>query len=101
MDEIENFLRNAQYPEGLTKGEKANFRKKVKNNYKLDGGMLYYKKAQDDGTDASVWKTCIRSEEEKMRVLKSCHEGIGGMLIKSCHSRGKQFTVHIDLAGSL
>ena len=53
MDDIENFLRNAKYPEGLTKGDKANFRKKVKNNYKLDDGILYYKKAQDDGEDAS------------------------------------------------
>lgn len=78
MEDIENFLRNAQYPEGLSKGEKANFQRKVNNNFKLDDGLLCYKKAQDDGSDGSVWKTCIRSEEEKMRVLKSCHEGIGG-----------------------
>ena len=72
-------MRNAKYPEGLTKGEKANFRRKVNNNYKLDAGQLYYKKATDDGSDSSVWKMCIRSEEERMRVVKSCHEGVGGI----------------------
>ena len=81
MDDIENFLRNAKYPDGLSKGEKANFRKKVKNNYRIDRGQLYYKKAGDDGADASVWKMCVRSEEEKGRILKSCHEGLGGMLM--------------------
>ena len=81
MDEIENFLRNAKYPEGLAKGEKANFRRKVNNNYKLDGGQLYYKKAGDNGADTSVWKICVRNEEEKGRILKSCHEGLGGALI--------------------
>eukprot|EP00731_Ephydatia_muelleri_P031347 Em0022g861a len=36
--------------------------------------MLYYKK---DGIDkTSKWKICLRSDDEKRRILESCHSGI-------------------------
>ena len=57
MEEVENFLKNARYPEGLSKGEKANFWRKVRNNFKLEGGILFYKHDQESAEDATVWKT--------------------------------------------
>ena len=58
----------SQYPTSMTKGEKAS---KSKNNFKFETGMLYYKK---DGIDeASKWKICVRSDDEKRRILESCH----------------------------
>ena len=65
MEEVENYLKNAKYPEGLSKGEKANFRRKIRNNFKLEDGILFYKHAQERADDATVWKICIRSEKEK------------------------------------
>ena len=78
MKEVENYLKNARYPEGLSKGKKANFRRRVRNNFKLEDGILFYKHAQESTEDATVWKTCVRSESEKDRITKSCHEGVGG-----------------------
>ena len=79
MEEVENFLKNARYPEGRSKGEKANFRRKVWNNFKLEDGILFYKYAQESAEDATVrWKTCVRSESEKDRIIRLYHEGVGG-----------------------
>eukprot|EP00731_Ephydatia_muelleri_P013040 Em0007g350a len=58
----------------MTKGGKANFRRKCKNNFQFETGMLYFKK---DGIDeASQWKICVRSDNEKRQILESCHSGI-------------------------
>ena len=45
MEEVENYLMNAKYPQDLSKGEKANFQQKVRNNFKLEDGILFYKHA--------------------------------------------------------
>ena len=50
---VETYLRSSQYPKGMTKGEKANFRRKCKNSFKFETGMLYYKKEGID--EASQW----------------------------------------------
>ena len=72
-------LRSSQYPKGMTKGEKTNLRRKCKNNFKFETGMLYYK---NNGIDeASKWKICVRSDDEKRRILESCHSGIEGMYV--------------------
>ena len=72
---METYLRSSQYPKGMTKGEKANFRRKCKNNFKFETGMLYFKK---DGIDGKI---CVRSDNEKRQILESCHSGIEGMYV--------------------
>ena len=73
---LETYLRSSK---GMTKGEKANVRRKCKNNFKFDTGMLYYKK---DGIDeASKWTICVPSDDEKKRILESYHSGIEGMYV--------------------
>ena len=37
---VEDYLRRNQYPEGISKGDKANLRRKCKN-VKFDCGVLY------------------------------------------------------------
>ena len=73
--EVEAYLRRGEYPGGLNKGEKANLRRRCRNNFKLDKEVLYYKKAGGE----SEWKICVRSEDEKKRIMESCHAGVGGM----------------------
>ena len=76
---VETYLRCSQYTKGMTKGEKANLRRKCKNNFKFETGMLYYK---NNGIDeASKWKICVRSDDEKRRILESCHSGIDGIYV--------------------
>ena len=43
-DDVENYLLRGKYLEGYTKGEKANLRRKCRNNFKIEAGILYYKK---------------------------------------------------------
>ena len=76
---VETYLRSSQYPKGMTKGEKANFRRKCKNNFKFETGMLYFKNYGID--EASQWKICVRSDNEKRQILESCHSGIEGMYV--------------------
>ena len=64
---VDAYLSRGEYPSGLSKGEKANLRRKCRNNFKLEEGVLYYKKANKD----SDWKICVRS-------IESCHAGVGG-----------------------
>ena len=71
---VDAYLRKGEYPSGFSKGEKANLRRKCRNNYKLEEGMLYYRKAGAE----SDWKICVRSEDETRKIMESCHAGIGG-----------------------
>ncbi|KAL5503401.1 hypothetical protein EMCRGX_G010343 [Ephydatia muelleri] len=61
----------------MEKGEKANFRRKCRNNYKLEDGVLHYRKnITCEGKDDALWRVCVRSDEEKERILESCHAGV-------------------------
>ncbi len=85
LEAIENYLLRSEYPEGFTKAEKANLRRKCRNNFRIDDGILQYKTARKGGeegeeAETATWKVCVRTEAEKKRVLESCHAGLGGML---------------------
>ena len=69
LEAVENYLLRGAYPSGLSKGEKANLRRKCKNNFKLEDGILYYKRAVADGESKEPWRICVRSEEDKRRVI--------------------------------
>ncbi len=80
-DDIFRFCEGRGYPAKLTDPEKRNFRRKCKENFKVDGGQLYYKRS-DRGTQSlseRPWKLCIKTTEEKERVLKSCHSSATGI----------------------
>ena len=48
---VDAYVRIGEYP---SEGEKANLRRKCRNNFKLEEEVLYYKKASDE----SDWKIC-------------------------------------------
>ena len=77
FDVIETYLRHGDYPNGITKDEKANLRRKCRNNYKFNEGILYYKK-KTDTTEEDAFRVCIRSDDDMLRVLESCHAGMEG-----------------------
>ena len=70
---VDTYLRK-EYPSGISKGEKG-----IRCR-KLEGGVLYYKKAlsAEDSEEQSEWKICVRSKEEKQKIMESCHAGVGG-----------------------
>ena len=69
---VEEYLRRTQYPEGISKEDKANLRRKCKN-FKFDCGVLYFKRVKKGEGDGEGWKICVRTEGEKRRILLSCH----------------------------
>ena len=56
LEAVENYLLRGAYPSGLSKGEKANLRRKCKNNFKLEDGILYYKRVVADGESKEPWR---------------------------------------------
>ena len=79
LTDIERYLLRGEYPAGLSKGDKANLRWRCRNNFKLEAGVLYYRPAGGEG-DASgeLWRIAVKTEDEKQRILESCHAGVGG-----------------------
>ena len=73
---VENYLRHGRYPEGLSKGEKANLRRKCRKNFLFKDGILYYKRAV--GCEDEQWRVCIGTNEEKEKIMESCHAGVEG-----------------------
>ena len=78
---VEDYLLRGKYPDGFSKAEKANLRRKCRNNFMMDKGVLHYRKNTGGEKDGNDWRICIRSEEEKTRILESCHSGVAGTLL--------------------
>ena len=92
---VETYLRFGRYPDTYSKGEKANLRRKCHNNYQFSNGVLYYKRAVNGNKsrkEEENWRRCVRTEEEKQRILESCHAGAEGVVVPfgsmTCHSLG-------------
>ncbi len=86
--DVEDYILHGKYPDrDLTKNEKTNLRRKCRNNYRIQDGILQYRVSSrsscedEDKSDTMIcWKICVRSEEEKKRILGSCHAGMEGMI---------------------
>ena len=48
--------------EGISKGDKANLRRKCKN-FKFNCGVLYFKRVKKGEGDGEGWKICVRTED--------------------------------------
>ena len=78
-DEVYSFWQDNTYPNGLSKNEKRNFRRKCNENFFVREGQLYHRKSTRDDrklrptvVEASG-RLCIKTAEEKLRILKACH----------------------------
>ena len=81
--------------EGISKGDKANLRRKCKFNC----GVLYFKRAKKGEGDGEGWMICVRTEDEKRRILESCHAGIEGKtyILFSLYDNFIPVFVHVTL----
>ena len=75
---VEKYLLYGQYPPGYSKADKANLRRKCRKNFKIEEGVMYYKRNVD--SENEPWRVCVQTKEEKIRVLESCHGGIEGKM---------------------
>ena len=87
FDDIYEYLENRTYPEGLSKNGKRNWRRKCQENFKIEDGQLYHRKGdrkplteqQEQVEPVSVWRLCIKTKEEKDRILRSSHSSATGI----------------------
>ena len=78
-ERIFTYLESGIYPAELLKNEKRNFRRKCKENYKVENGQLHYRRSSRSRcTTQEEWKLCIKNTEDKERILKSCHSSSTG-----------------------
>ena len=77
MEQLKNIEQYFEYPTGYTRADKvANLRRKCRNNFKLEEGILYYRR--NVLNENEPWRICVHTEDEKKRVLESCHSGVEG-----------------------
>ena len=79
--EVEKYILHGEYPLTFTKSDKANLRRRCRNIFRIEDGVLQYKgrkAAAKEGGDLDVWRVCVRTEEEKNKILECCHAGIEG-----------------------
>ena len=78
FDDVSLYLMNQTYAPGMTKGQKANIRKKSKN-FILINGALYYKKCNKNNLPDLNLKV-ITDPSEKKKIIERCHvpNGIDG-----------------------
>ena len=72
---IYNYLSTQQYPATLDDKHKRNFRRKCKDNFKLEDGHLKYRKK-----GSQQWKLYIARKKEKSRIFQSCHSSSLGKI---------------------
>ena len=77
---VEEYLLRGTYPDGFSKAEKANLKQKCRNNFKIEDGVLHYRKNGGNEKEENQWRVCVRSEEEKARILESCQSGVAGII---------------------
>jgi hypothetical protein len=85
LTDIERYLLCGEYPAGLSKGDKANLRRRCRNNFKLEAGVLYYRRASgEDDESGEPWRIAVKTEDDRQRILESYHAGVGGRLHAPC-----------------
>ncbi len=87
-EDIFRFCESNVYPSGLSKEGKRNYRRKCQENFKVENGQLFHRKSDrgkqphaqsaDSVQNECGWKLCVKTEDEKERVLKSCHSSATG-----------------------
>ena len=82
---IYQYLVFKRYPNGLSKNEKRMLRRRAKEHYRMKNGRLLYSavgrsrsKAITDKGKSRAWKIVVKTEEERKKILQSCHSGSGG-----------------------
>ena len=84
-DDVYTYIESGTYPEGLCKDGKRNWRRKCKENFKIENGQLYHRKGErnplneEQEQQEPAWRLCIKTKDEKERILRSSHFTATGM----------------------
>ena len=76
-DNLLNYIRNGEYPEGYSKSQKFVLRRASKS-FTIENGKLKYKDVEKDG--GVILRLVIVGDKEVQRVYDECHSNAGGHL---------------------
>lgn len=77
-------LTDGRYPPGSSKNQRRIIRRKCIEHFRAEDGVLYYsavstsKVSKSDSCPDREWKIVVRTEEERRRILESCHSSAHG-----------------------
>ena len=74
---IQEFLNYGSYPVGYSKDQKSSLRRKAKLYFQVKSGVLYYS-ISSVSTKERRWRRVIPTEDERHRIMKSCHASAEG-----------------------
>ena len=76
---IYRYLETGKHDTGSSKNRKGILRRKAQEHYRIENGILFYSAISSKNTATErTWKLVIKMEEERPRILESCHSGIRG-----------------------
>ena len=88
------YLRDNQYPEGCTKDQKRNLRKKAQK-FILDDGALFF--VANENSPPKRW---VHNKEEQERVLHACHSVLLVLLNRTLVFKGVQIRERGSISAS-
>ena len=81
---MKTYLHHRRYPDGFSKVEKVNLRRKCCKNFLFEGGLLYCRRAKSADEMEEDWKRTgqnfVGTEKEKERSMESFHAGDEGIV---------------------
>ena len=76
-DQLNEYAAFHRYPTGSSKNQRRIIRRRCLENFRAEDGVLYYSQLASDSPDRK-WKIVVRSEEERRRIMESCHSSPHG-----------------------
>ena len=80
-DHLYDYAAFSRYPTGFSKNQCHIIRRKCIEHFRAEDGVLYYsasKVSKSASCQDRTWKIVVRTEEERRRIIESCHSSPHG-----------------------
>ena len=80
-DHLYDYAAFSRYPTGFSKNQRRIIRRKCIEHFRAEDGVLYYsasKVSKSASCQDRTWKIVVRTEEERRRIIESCHSSPHG-----------------------
>ena len=81
-DQLYDYAAFHQYPTGSSKNQRRIIRRKCLEHFRAEDGVLYYSPVGTSqvsrGSPDRKWKIVVRTEDERRRIMESCHSSPHG-----------------------
>ena len=80
-DHLYDYAAFSRYPTGFSKNQRRIIRRKCIEHFRAEDGVPYYsasKVSKSASCQDRTWKIVVRTEEERRRIIESCHSRMTG-----------------------